>query len=113
MMLTEPAQSAGTLSDTAPPSPGTFIRQEILDRFNISQADLARAMDVSGAWLSQVLSGRNHITPEFALRLGKVTARHPTYWMNFQTQFDLYHKSQKLAEKLDKLHALTEHTHDA
>ena len=104
--------SCPNLEDIPPPSPGTVIRQEILARFKISQADLARAMDVSKPWLSQVLSGRNHITPEFALRLGKVTARHPTYWLNFQIEFDLYHKRLKLAEKLDKLYAFPEHTHN-
>lgn len=107
MMLKEPAQSACTFSDNAPPLPGTLIQQEILDRFKISQADLARAMGVSKPWLNQMLKGRNSISPELALRISKVTATDPAYWMDLQSRFNLHQKSIELQKTLDKLVELT------
>lgn len=69
MMLTEPDQSACISCDDDSPLPGLVIRREVLERFKISQADLARLTGVSAPWLSQILKGRNPISFEFALRL--------------------------------------------
>ena len=90
-------------ADEMPPLPGLVIRRDIMDRFKISQSELARAMGVSRPWLNQMLKGRNSISPEFALRIGKVTATDPAYWMDLQSRFNLHQKSIELQETLDKL----------
>ena len=92
-----------TLSDEPPPLPGLVVRREILDRYKISQSKLAHAMGVSRPWLHQMLTGRNSISPELALRIGKVTATDPAYWMDLQSRFNLHQKSIELREILDKL----------
>ncbi len=92
-----------TFVDEAPPLPGLVIRREIMDRFEISQSELASAMGVSRPWLNQMLSGKNAISPELALRLGKVTATDPAYWMDVQSRFNLHRKCIELHETLDKL----------
>ena len=90
-----------TLSDELPPLPGLVIRREIMDRLKISQAGFARALGISPPWLNQMLTGRNAICPEFALRLGKVTGTDPAYWMDLQTRFRLHQESIELQETLE------------
>ena len=100
-----------TLVDELPPMPGLVIRSEILDRLKITQAGFARAMGISPPWLNQMLTGRNPICLEFALRLGKVTGTDPVYWMELQTRFSLYQESIELQETLDKLVKLAAHAY--
>jgi addiction module HigA family antidote len=97
-----------TRVDDAPPAPGLVIRRDILDRFRISQADLARLTGVSRAQIHHFLNGRNPISAEFALCLGKVTATDPAYWMDLNSRFDLHQKRLEMKEKLDKMVALSE-----
>lgn len=92
-----------TVADELPPLPGLVIRREIMDRFKISQAELARAMGVSRTWLHHMQTGRNPMSPELALRIGKVTATDPAYWMELQWRVNLHQKSIELQETLDKL----------
>ena len=92
-----------TLVDKAPPLPGLVIQREIMDRFKISQSELASAMGVSRPWLNQMLKGRNSISPELALRISKVTATDPAYWMDLQSRFNIHQKRLELQHTLDKL----------
>jgi antitoxin HigA-1 len=39
--------------------------------------------------LQQVLAGRQKVTPEMALRLGKLCCNGPTLWLNLQRAVDL------------------------
>ncbi len=90
-------------ADEYPPMLGLVIKRQVLHRFKISQAELAEAMGVSRPWLSQLLSGRNAISPELALRLSKVTATDPAYWMDLQTRYVLHQKSIELQASLSEL----------
>lgn len=92
-----------TLADEAPPMPGLVIRRDILDRLKLSQAEFARAMGISPTWFHHVLTGRSSISPEFALRLAKVTGTDPANWMDLQSRFNLEQESRGLKESLDKL----------
>ena len=92
-----------TLLDDGPPLPGLVIRREILDRFKISQTDLALAVGIHKVRVHYLLTGRNPVSAEIALRLGKVTATDPAYWMELQSSFDLYLKHQEMRDALDEL----------
>lgn len=76
--------------DEAPPIPALVVRREVLDRFKISQAALAHIMGISRPWLNQMLTGRNSMSPEFVLRVGKVAATNPLYWTTLQSRFNLH-----------------------
>ena len=82
-----------TLVDEAPPLPGLVIRREILDRFRIAQADLAHLTGVSPARVSVVLTGKNPIPSELALRLAEVTATDPAHWIDVQSKFNYFQNS--------------------
>lgn len=73
--------------------PGELLR-EILDDRGMSQAELARAIDVSPMRISHIVRESRPVTAELALRLGHAFGQSPQFWMNLQTAFDL-----KLAER--------------
>jgi addiction module HigA family antidote len=87
-----------------PPLPGSLIRQ-ILKRTKVKQAELARAMGISTVRISQLINGAR-ITPEMALRLGRVTSTAPDYWLRLQNDYDLFIEARRLAETLQQLPVL-------
>jgi addiction module HigA family antidote len=55
----------------APPHPGAFIRDEILDELGLSVSAAAKALGVRRATLSDLLNGNAALSAEMALRVEK------------------------------------------
>ncbi len=55
----------------APPHPGMFIREEILDEFGLSVSEAAKVLDVRRATLSDLVNGNAALSVEMALRIEK------------------------------------------
>jgi addiction module HigA family antidote len=55
----------------APPHPGEFIRDEILDELGLSVSEAADALGVRRATLSDLVNGNAALSPEMALRVEK------------------------------------------
>jgi len=88
---------------TKPPLPGSIIRHKVVSRMGIRQSDLARAMGISTVRLNQIINGHAPITPETALRLGKVTGTAAEDWLSLQSDFDLFQARVRLGEQLESL----------
>lgn len=67
--------------------PGYYIK-EIIDDLNISQAELAKRLQVSGKTISLLLSGNASISDDLAIRLSKMTGIGINVWMNLQKTYD-------------------------
>lgn len=55
----------------APPHPGAFIRDEILDELNLSISRAAELLGVRRATLSDLVNGNAALSPEMTLRIEK------------------------------------------
>lgn len=55
----------------APPHPGAFIRDEILEELHLSISDAAEVLGVRRATLSDLVNGGATLSPEMALRVEK------------------------------------------
>ena len=55
----------------APPHPGAFLRDEILDELHLSISDAAEVLGVRRATLSDLVNGSAALSPEMALRVEK------------------------------------------
>jgi addiction module HigA family antidote len=55
----------------APPHPGAFIREEILDELALSVSAAADVLGVRRATLSDLVNGNAALSPEMALRVEK------------------------------------------
>jgi addiction module HigA family antidote len=89
-MATGPSEEA----EFAPVTPGEILAEEFLDGFNLSQAQLARALVISPNRIAEIIHNRRRISADTALRLGLFFGTGPEYWINLQTRYDL-----KLAQR--------------
>jgi addiction module HigA family antidote len=55
----------------APPHPGAFIRDEILDELGLTVSEAATAVEVRRATLSDLINGNAALSAEMALRIEK------------------------------------------
>jgi addiction module HigA family antidote len=67
------------------------------------QAELARALGVSDARVSLLLSERRPFTPEIALRLQHVFGTPAADWLRLQAEFDLRREEKRLLGEIDVL----------
>ncbi len=91
-----------------PISPGEVLRERFLGNLMMTQEQLANAMQVSRLSVNQLVNGRRAVTAEMSLRLARVTATTPDFWLNLQRDVDLYEAELKLADTLPQLGVLRE-----
>lgn len=70
-----------------PPHPGQVLR-EYLGDLTVSRA--AEHLHVTRVTLSRVLNAKAGISANMALRLAAALGTSPDFWMNMQTQYDLW-----------------------
>lgn len=75
----------------APTHPGETLREIVLPGLGISQVELAKRLGISRQTLIRLLNSRQKVTPEMALRLGRVVGSTPRFWLALQQQHDLWH----------------------
>lgn len=64
-------------------------------------AGLAVALDVSRQTVNELLSERRVVSPEMALRLGRLFGNSPELWLNAQRAVDLWDTQQALGATLE------------
>jgi addiction module HigA family antidote len=82
--------------------PGVTVRENCLDRFNLSVTEGAVALGISRQTLTNLLSGKAGISPEMALRLDKAFGGGAETWLQRQVLFDL----AKARLRLDELNVV-------
>ena len=69
--------------------PGELLREDVLPALGRTRAEIARLLGVSRQTLHSILTERAPVTPEMALRLGKLCGNGPELWLALQARFDL------------------------
>lgn len=82
----------------APPHPGTFIREEILDELALSVTEAAKVLNVRRATLSDVVNSNAALSAEMALRIEKAFGVKMETLLNMQAWHDAYTMRQREAE---------------
>lgn len=78
-----------------PPHPGVVMKDGwLIEGETVS--GLAEKLGVSRVALSRVLNGRAAISPELALKLGKVLGHSPESWLHMQADYDLWQAEQRM-----------------
>ena len=78
-----------------PPHPGEHVKLNCLEPLGLSVTDGARALGVSRQALSALVNGKAGVSPEMAVRLGKVFGSSARHWMQLQMNYDLWHAEQR------------------
>jgi addiction module HigA family antidote len=90
-----------------PTHPGAILREDVLPALKMTQTELAARLGVSRLSVSDLLHERRAMTPEMAVRVGKLLDTSPESWLRMQEAVDLWAvqlDSSKLAsiKPLDK-----------
>ena len=102
-----PATGHDYASMKAPlPHPGELLREAYLPDYDITPEALASGMERPLNQVRAVLSGAEPISPDFALRLGKVFRQDPSLWMRMQGSHDLSKAAIAAREELKRIEPL-------
>ena len=80
---------------TKPIHPGIIFKEMVLEGFNISIDEAVKNLNVPEQTLSQFINEKSVCSPEMALRIGRTTDTTPQFWLNLQTDLDLWYAEQK------------------
>jgi len=83
-----------------PTHPGEVLREDVLPAMHETVTGFARRVNMSRQSIHAILSGRRAISPEAALRIGKVVGNGARIWLAMQMEFDLWQAEEKLGAKL-------------
>jgi len=89
-----------------PTHPGEILRDEFLPKFGLSVTTLAEAVGVSRQSVNELLRQRRAVSPEMALRLGKLFGNAPEFWLNLQRNVDLSDAARGLKREIEHIRPL-------
>ena len=89
-----------------PIHPGEVLREDFLPEYGLSVTALAEAAGVSRQSMNELLRERRALTPEMALRLGKLFGNSPEFWLNLQRNVDLWDAARGLKREMAHIHPL-------
>lgn len=91
-----------------PTHPGVMFGQDVLPALgNHTIAEIATLLGVSRQTLHRVMAGAVAVTPEMAVRLGKLCGNGPELWLNMQARYDAWQVTRRLGKNLRKIPTLT------
>lgn len=64
----------------------------------LTQVELAKRMHVPIQRINTVVTGKRAVTAETAILLARALGTSPNFWMNLQTNLDLWHAAKTLAK---------------
>ena len=90
-------------TDRLPTHPGEMLLEEFLEPMDLTQRELADAIDVPYQRVNEIVNRRRGITPSTALRLAQYFGTSTGFWMNLQVRWDLYHAQEAEADVLKRI----------
>jgi len=83
-----------------PTHPGELLREDVLSALGLNVSEAARLLGVSRQTLHRLLAETIGVSPDMALRLGKLCGNGPGLWLRMQTEHDLWQARGRLASQL-------------
>ncbi len=79
----------------APCPPGEVLRAEFLQPLGMTETSAATKLGMPLNRLSEIVNSKRGISADTALKLSRLFKTTPQFWMNLQTNLDLYHARQR------------------
>ena len=73
-----------------PVHPGEILREDFMPDYRLTVSVLADALGVSRQSVNELVREHRAVSPEMALRLGRLFGNSPEFWLNLQRAVDLY-----------------------
>jgi antitoxin HigA-1 len=91
-----------------PKHPGEILKSEFLDRMGITQQDLADYLGITRVRVNEVLLGKRAISTDTAIRLARFFDTTVKYWLEMQTDLDLWDAKKSNGAEYRKITPLKE-----
>ncbi len=89
--------------DIRPTHPGAMLREDFLPDYGLTVSSFAKAIGVSRQTVNELLRERRAVSPEMALRLARLFANSPEFWLNAQRAVDLWDAAKASKDKIDRI----------
>jgi len=83
-----------------PTHPGELLREDVIPALRKSKTDIALLLGISRQTLHDILKEKHPITPQMALRIGKLCGNGPQFWLNMQNAYDLEAAEAEMAAEI-------------
>ncbi|MBN4075580.1 MAG: addiction module antidote protein, HigA family [SAR86 cluster bacterium] len=90
-----------------PTHPGEMLREDFLPDYNLTVSSLAAALGVSRQSVNELLRERRAVSPEMAIRLGRLFGNSAEFWLNGQRAVDLWDANIMLRSKVAQIQPLS------
>ncbi len=78
-----------------PTHPGVMLKTEFLDPHGFSQSEFAKNLGWSYARLNEIIHAKRGVSADSALAFSEALGTTPEFWLNLQTNWDLWHAMRK------------------
>ncbi|MCO6427677.1 HigA family addiction module antitoxin [Nitrosomonas communis] len=89
-----------------PIHPGEMLREDFLPDYELSASGLAEALGVSRQSISELLRERRAVSPEMAIRLGRLFGNSAEFWLNAQRDVDLWEANRAIKSEVARIRPL-------
>ena len=89
-----------------PTHPGEILRHEYLEDLQMTQQKLADSIGITRVRINEIILGKRSITPDTAFRLAKFFNTTPEFWINLQTNYDMWNTLQKRKKEYETIRPL-------
>ncbi len=86
-----------------PTHPGALLREDVLPAMGLSVSEFARRIGISRQRIHKILAETDSITPNTALRIGKLVGNGPEIWLSMQQNHDLWRTRKELKEEIAEI----------
>lgn len=87
------------------PHPGEILKETVLEPLELTVTEAANRLSMSRVALSRVLNGRAAVSADLALRLQQAGASSARFWLNLQSNYDLWQAMQRAQPPVKTLRA--------
>lgn len=83
--------------------PGIILKEEFAIPLGLTQEKMAKDLGIGIKTISELYNEKRGISPLMALKLANYFETTPEFWMNLQSQYDLYKTYMKSKDAVDKI----------
>jgi addiction module HigA family antidote len=89
-----------------PIHPGEIVREDFMPDYGLTVSTLASALGVSRQSINELVRGRRAVSPEMALRLGRLFGNSAEFWLNLQRSIDLFDAQAAAGGEVERIQPL-------
>jgi len=82
--------------DRCPSHPGFLLADTVVPATGRSKTEIARLLGISRQQLYDILNEKKPVSPEIAVRPGKLFGNGPELWVGMQAAYDIWHAMQNV-----------------